>query len=199
MKTIRRIFRPAAFLTAATAVLVACSAAAPAFAKIVPPPDGAVAPPPPPPVMHTVTVGGTPGWQIALLMAGTAVLAAAVAVLVERIRTARRAQVTEGAASACLPEGRAEHHELRAMLRGLDEGETHPGARPGGLGELEHPDRAGRPGHDVELEPPGRVKNRDPVVAVDPAAAGTGQNLTVGGSLAVAGPTCARSRAPSSA
>jgi hypothetical protein len=97
MKTIRRIFRPAAFLTAATAVLVACSAAAPAFAKIVPPPDGAVAPPPPPPVMHTVTVGGTPGWQIALLMAGTAVLAAAVAVLVERIRTARRAQVTEGA------------------------------------------------------------------------------------------------------
>ncbi|HEY2689415.1 MAG TPA: hypothetical protein VGJ50_13315, partial [Streptosporangiaceae bacterium] len=77
MKTIRRIFRPAAFLTAATAVLVACSAAAPAFAKIVPPPDGAVAPPPPPPVMHTVTVGGTPGWQIALLMAGTAVLAAA--------------------------------------------------------------------------------------------------------------------------
>ncbi len=96
MKTIRRIFRPVAFLTAATAVLVACSAAAPAFARIVPPPAGAVSPPPPPPVVHTVTVG-TPGWQIALLMAGTAVLAAAAAVLVERIRTARRAQVTEGA------------------------------------------------------------------------------------------------------
>ncbi len=94
MKTIRRIFRPVAFLTAATAVLVACSAAAPAFARIVPPPAGAVSPPPP--VVHTVTVG-TPGWQIALLMAGTAVLAAAAAVLVERIRTARRAQVTEGA------------------------------------------------------------------------------------------------------
>jgi hypothetical protein len=48
-------------------------------------------------VVHTVTVGGTPGWQIALLMAGAAVLAAAAAVLTERIRTARRAQVTEGA------------------------------------------------------------------------------------------------------
>jgi hypothetical protein len=99
MKIIRRIFRPAAFLTAATAVLVACSAAAPAFARIVPPPAGGgqIAPSPAPPVVHTVTVGGTPGWQIALLMAGTAVLAAAAAVLVERIRTARRAQVTEGA------------------------------------------------------------------------------------------------------
>lgn len=97
MKTIRRIFRPAAFLTAATAVLVACGAAVPAFAKIVPPPEGVVSPPPPPPVVHTVAVGGTPGWQIALLMAGAAVIAAAAAVLVERIRTARRAQVTEGA------------------------------------------------------------------------------------------------------
>ena len=99
MKTIRRIFRPAAFLTAVTAVLVSCSAAGPAFAKIVPPSEGGgrIVPSPPPPVVHTVTVGGTPGWQIALLMAGTAVLAAAAAVLVERIRTARRAQVAEGA------------------------------------------------------------------------------------------------------
>jgi hypothetical protein len=99
MKTIRRIFRPAAFLTAATAVLVACSAAAPAFAKIVPPPEGGgqIAPSPPPPVVHTVTVGGTPGWQIALLMAGAAVLAAVAAVLAERIRLARRTQATEGA------------------------------------------------------------------------------------------------------
>ena len=97
MNTIRRIFRPAAFLTAVTAVLVSCTAAAPAFARMVPPPSGTVSPPPPPPVVHTVTVGGTPGWQIALLMAGAAVLAAAAVVLAERIRTARRAQVTEGA------------------------------------------------------------------------------------------------------
>ena len=49
------------------------------------------------PVVHTVTVGGTPGWQITLLMAGAAVLAAVAAVLFERIRTARRTQLTEGA------------------------------------------------------------------------------------------------------
>jgi hypothetical protein len=59
--------------------------------------DLALAPGQPERVVHTVTVGGTPGWQIALLMTGTAVLAAAAAVLVGRIRTARRAQVTEGA------------------------------------------------------------------------------------------------------
>jgi hypothetical protein len=99
MNTIRRLFRPAAFLTAVTAVLVSCTAAGPAFARVVPPPNagGPVTPPQPPPVVHTVTIGGTPGWQIALLMAGAAVLAAVAAVLVERIRTARRAQLTEGA------------------------------------------------------------------------------------------------------
>jgi hypothetical protein len=109
MTTIRRVFRPAAFLASVTTVLVTtvlvttglvtCTAAAPAFAKILPPPPGIThkLAPPPPPVVHTVTVGGTPGWQIALLMAGAAILAAAAGALGERIRTARRAHVAAGA------------------------------------------------------------------------------------------------------
>jgi hypothetical protein len=43
-----------------------------------------------PPQIHTFTAGGMPGWQIALIAAGAAVLAAAAAVLLDRARTARR-------------------------------------------------------------------------------------------------------------
>jgi len=46
----------------------------------------------PPPGFHTVTrtavVGGMPGWQIALIAAGAALLAAALAVLADRARAA---------------------------------------------------------------------------------------------------------------
>jgi hypothetical protein len=44
--------------------------------------------------VHTVVVGGTPGWQIALIAAGAALLAATVAVLAYRAWTARRKPVT---------------------------------------------------------------------------------------------------------
>lgn len=98
MSVIRRIFRRAALLAVAAAAFLASGAAIPAFAKIAPPLGGSegteVAPPP---VVHTVTVGGTPGWQIALLMAGAAVLAAVAAVLLERLRAARRAQLAQTA------------------------------------------------------------------------------------------------------
>lgn len=47
-----------------------------------------------PAVVHTVTVGGTPGWQIALLAIGAAIVAAAVAVLLDRARMARRRQLS---------------------------------------------------------------------------------------------------------
>ena len=40
--------------------------------------------------VRTVVVGGMPGWQIALMAAGTAVLAAILAVAAERARAARR-------------------------------------------------------------------------------------------------------------
>ena len=50
--------------------------------------DGTVPPPP----VQTVVVGGMPGWQIALIAIGAAVVAAAVAVLLDRARATRRHQ-----------------------------------------------------------------------------------------------------------
>jgi len=43
----------------------------------------------PSPVIHTV-VGGMPGWQIALIAVAAAIIAASMAVLLERTRSARR-------------------------------------------------------------------------------------------------------------
>jgi len=47
--------------------------------------------------VHTVMVGGMPGWQIALIAAGAALLAATVAVLADRTWTTRRKPVTAAA------------------------------------------------------------------------------------------------------
>jgi hypothetical protein len=54
-------------------------------------------PPPDPPtgpgqesVIHTIIVGGMPGWQITLIAAGAALIAAVAAVLADRAWTARR-------------------------------------------------------------------------------------------------------------
>ena len=46
---------------------------------------------------HTVVVGGMPGWQIALIAVGAALIAATVAVLADRARTARRKSATAAA------------------------------------------------------------------------------------------------------
>ena len=80
MTAIRRIFRPATRLAAAAVALLAGILAAPAaFASEVPPPGlgDTSSTPAAPTVVHTVTVGGTPGWQIALFIVAAAVLAAA--------------------------------------------------------------------------------------------------------------------------
>jgi hypothetical protein len=53
---------------------------------------GTVAPPPP----LQVVVGGMPGWQIALIAIGAAILAAAVAVFLDRAWTVRRHQAAPG-------------------------------------------------------------------------------------------------------
>jgi hypothetical protein len=45
---------------------------------------------PPPVQVHTVVVGGMPGWQIALIAIGAALFAALAAVLADRARAARR-------------------------------------------------------------------------------------------------------------
>jgi hypothetical protein len=88
-----RIRRFASCLVAVLAAVAASAVAAPAaFATIVPPApaDGTVNDSPASTV-HTVVVGGMPGWQIALIAAAAAVLAAALAVLADRLFRARRA------------------------------------------------------------------------------------------------------------
>jgi hypothetical protein len=44
--------------------------------------------------VHTVVIGGMPGWQIALIAAAAALAGAAVAVLIDHARTARKMHTT---------------------------------------------------------------------------------------------------------
>lgn len=92
MTTIRRMLRSATRLAIAAAAVAGGIIAAPAaFASEAPPPGtGDTGTTAVPVTVHTVTVGGTPGWQIALFMLAAAALAAVVAVLADRMRIARR-------------------------------------------------------------------------------------------------------------
>ena len=116
MNPIRHIRRLAAALAGLAVPWLAFAAAAPAaFAIGRPPPPSRwaehdQAPPPPGHVagpvlsqprrvpvrlrVHTVVVGGMPGWQIALIAIGAALLAATAAVLAYRAWTIRRKPVT---------------------------------------------------------------------------------------------------------
>ena len=88
MNHVRRIFF-AAVATLATAVL-ALTASPAAFAMRVPPggDSGTIAPPPSP--VRVINEGGMPGWQITLIAAGAALAGAAMAVLLDRARAARK-------------------------------------------------------------------------------------------------------------
>jgi hypothetical protein len=105
MNPIRRIRRIAGALAGLAGLACAClglAVAAPAaFASLLPPSgvSGAVTPAPPPVQVHTVVVGGMAGWQIALIAVGAALVAATIAVLLDRARarTARLKPLTEGA------------------------------------------------------------------------------------------------------
>lgn len=89
MNHIRRML---AFLATLAGALLALTAASPAaFAVHVPPPGGFTGHMQPAQV-HTVVVGGMPGWQITLIAIGAALLAAALAVFFDRAR--RRATAT---------------------------------------------------------------------------------------------------------
>jgi hypothetical protein len=85
MNHFRRIF--AAMATLAGAVLAVAGAPA-ALAMRVPPPGGGIAPPPPP--VRVIAEGGMPGWQIALIALAAALVAAVVAVLLDRARAAHK-------------------------------------------------------------------------------------------------------------
>ena len=95
MNPLKHIRRFAAVLAGLAGALVAFGAA-PAFAMHEPPPgsgSGITTSPvgtTPPVEVHTVVVGGMPGWQIALIAVLAALFAAAVAVLADRSRSARR-------------------------------------------------------------------------------------------------------------
>jgi len=96
LRPARLIRRAAAVLVGLTAALLAISAAAPAaFAYVLPPhPAGGTAGLPP---VHTIVTGGMPGWQITLIAAAAAILAATASVLLDRARAARRHQTAPSA------------------------------------------------------------------------------------------------------
>ena len=97
MNRIPRIRRAVAALAGLAIAVLGLAAAPAAFARVMPPggissgftAPGAV-PAAVPAVTRIVVVGGTPGWQIALIAAGTALIVAALAVLADRARTAHR-------------------------------------------------------------------------------------------------------------
>ena len=92
MNRIPRIRRATAVLFGLALAVLGLAAAPAAFAEVVPAgaSGGITAPAAVPVATRVVVVGGMPGWQIALIAAGTALIAAALAVLADRARTAHR-------------------------------------------------------------------------------------------------------------
>jgi hypothetical protein len=84
-----RIHRCLGVVAALGGTLLALAAAAPAALATIPDPGGGPAPGSQPEI-QTVATGGMPGWQITLIAIGAALLAAALAVLLDRARAARR-------------------------------------------------------------------------------------------------------------
>jgi len=91
MNRIHPIRRLAGILAGLAGALLALTAAAPAALAVnVPPPGGGAGTVEPPPQVHTLVMGGMLGWQITLIAVAAAIIAAAVAVIVDRARAARR-------------------------------------------------------------------------------------------------------------
>jgi hypothetical protein len=92
MTLIHRIRRLAGVLAGA---LLASAAAAPAALAVNRPlPDGRPAFVPTYPASAAIAGGGMPGWQIALVAVGSALVAATVAVILDRALAARRVHAT---------------------------------------------------------------------------------------------------------
>jgi len=88
------IRRVAVILAGLTGSLLALSTGAPAaFAYVLPPGPSSGGTPP----VQTIVTGGMPGWQITLIAAAAAILAAVGAVLLDRARAARRHQTASSA------------------------------------------------------------------------------------------------------
>jgi hypothetical protein len=93
MKRDHRTRRSLAVLAGLTGSLLALAGAAPAFARVLPPPDGFDGSGAPAPV-QVIVQGGMPGWQIALIALGAALIAAVAAALVARAWLTRRVTAT---------------------------------------------------------------------------------------------------------
>jgi hypothetical protein len=97
MNPIRHICRVAGVLTGLACAWLGLAVAAPAAFAVGPPPpvgpNGYIVPVP----IHIVVIGGMPGWQIAQIAAGAALVAATVAVMADRAWGARRETVTGAA------------------------------------------------------------------------------------------------------
>jgi hypothetical protein len=95
MTMIVRLRRVAAVLAGLGLTMVALAGAASASTASLPRPGNEAGPPQTSPIIHTVVVGGMPGWQIALIAIGAALAAATTtAVLLDRLRSTRRLPVT---------------------------------------------------------------------------------------------------------
>jgi hypothetical protein len=84
-----RIHRCLGVMAVLGGVLLTLAVAAPAALATIPDPGGGPALEPAP-AIQTVVAGGMPGWQITLIAAGAALVAAVAAVLLDRAWTARR-------------------------------------------------------------------------------------------------------------
>ena len=90
MNIITRLRRFAAVLAGLGVMMAAFAAAASASTGMFPDNGGVDGGAGPVPVPQAVVVGGMPGWQIALIAIGAAAAAAVTAVLLDRMRSARR-------------------------------------------------------------------------------------------------------------
>ena len=92
MGIIKGLSRLGVLLGSLGVIAVAFAGIAPASMAMVPVPGagGIIGTNAPAPVVHTVVVGGMPGWQIASISVVVAMVAAITAVLADRAREARR-------------------------------------------------------------------------------------------------------------
>jgi hypothetical protein len=99
MRTIKSLSRLGVVLASLALVAVGFASGASASTAMIPGGGGGGVAPDPAPVtvVHTVIVGGMPGWQIALIAVVAALVTAGAAVLAERTRSTRRRPVRPAA------------------------------------------------------------------------------------------------------
>jgi hypothetical protein len=90
MRIIKSLSRLGVVLASLAVVAVSLASSASASTSVIPVGGGGATDTGPVTVVHTVVVGGMPGWQIALIAVVAALVTAFAAVLAERTRLARR-------------------------------------------------------------------------------------------------------------